>query len=112
MIPKSLRLSQTFLAHCVSVPILALIVSPPLPKIYSINRSSLSILLNLSHNSFIGKLPFEVGNLKNINQLDISENNFYKKKKKRSLATNKGTSQISDTSYNYIGKNGYNIINK
>ena len=33
-------------------------------------------------------------------------------KKKKSLATNKGTSQISDTNYNYIGKNGYNIINK
>ena len=41
-----------------------------------IGLSSLSILLDLSHNSFIGKLPFEVGNLKNINQLDISENNL------------------------------------
>ncbi|KAL4621033.1 hypothetical protein ACB092_06G198900 [Castanea dentata] len=41
-----------------------------------IGLSSLSILLDLSHNSFTGKLPFEVGNLKNINQLDISENNL------------------------------------
>ncbi|KAL4621035.1 hypothetical protein ACB092_06G199000 [Castanea dentata] len=41
-----------------------------------IGLSSLSILLDLSHNSFTGKLPFEVSNLKNINQLDISENNL------------------------------------
>ena len=40
VIPKSLRLSQTFLAHCVSVPTLALMTSPPLPKVYSIYRSS------------------------------------------------------------------------
>ena len=33
-----------------------------------IGISSLSLLyINLSHNSFTGKLPFEVGNLKNIN---------------------------------------------
>ena len=38
VIPKSLRLFPTFLAHCVSVPTLALIASPPLPKIYSIYR--------------------------------------------------------------------------
>jgi hypothetical protein len=30
----------------------------------------------MSYNSFTGKLPFEVGNLKNINSLDVSENNL------------------------------------
>ena len=30
----------------------------------------------LSHNSFTGKLPFEVGNLKNVNKLDVSNNNL------------------------------------
>ena len=39
--------------------------------------TSLPLLnVNLSHNSFTGKLPFEVGNLKNINQMDISNNNL------------------------------------
>ncbi|KAF3947305.1 hypothetical protein CMV_026542 [Castanea mollissima] len=37
---------------------------------------SLSLLLNLSHNSFSGKLPVEIDNLKNINSLDVSKNNF------------------------------------
>ncbi|KAK4594904.1 hypothetical protein RGQ29_018583 [Quercus rubra] len=37
---------------------------------------SLSLLLNLSHNSFSGKLPVEVDSLKNINSLDVSKNNF------------------------------------
>ncbi|XP_030964938.1 putative receptor-like protein kinase At3g47110 [Quercus lobata] len=37
---------------------------------------SLSLLLNLSHNSFSGKLPVEVDSLKNINSMDVSENNF------------------------------------
>jgi Leucine-rich repeat (LRR) protein len=35
--------------------------------------SSLSIILNLSYNSFSGKLPIEVGNLKNLYSLDVSE---------------------------------------
>ncbi|KAL5081178.1 hypothetical protein RYX36_009599, partial [Vicia faba] len=38
--------------------------------------SSLSILLNLSHNFLRGILPREVGMLKNINVLDISENHL------------------------------------
>ncbi|KAM3745639.1 hypothetical protein ACB098_06G142900 [Castanea mollissima] len=43
-----------------------------------IGTSSLPLTyLNLSHNSFTGKLPFEVGNLKNINQMDISNNNLF-----------------------------------
>ncbi|XP_030961906.1 receptor kinase-like protein Xa21 isoform X4 [Quercus lobata] len=37
---------------------------------------SLSLLLNLSHNSFTGKLPVEVDGLKNINSIDVSKNNF------------------------------------
>ncbi|KAK4594905.1 hypothetical protein RGQ29_018584 [Quercus rubra] len=37
---------------------------------------SLSLLLNLSHNSFSGKLPVEIDSLKNINSLDVSKNNF------------------------------------
>ena len=37
---------------------------------------SLSLLLNLSYNSFRGKLPVDVGNLKNINSLDVSKNNL------------------------------------
>ncbi|KAJ8770232.1 hypothetical protein K2173_011768 [Erythroxylum novogranatense] len=37
---------------------------------------SLSKLLNLSWNSFTGNLPIEVGNLKQLNTLDISANNL------------------------------------
>ena len=37
---------------------------------------SLSLSLNLLYNSFSGKLPVELGNLKNINSLDVSENNL------------------------------------
>ncbi|KAK4573700.1 hypothetical protein RGQ29_031586 [Quercus rubra] len=35
------------------------------------------VFLNLSHNSLIGKLPFEVANLKNINELDVSNNHLF-----------------------------------
>ncbi|KAI9088660.1 hypothetical protein K1719_029774 [Acacia pycnantha] len=38
--------------------------------------SSLSISLELSHNSFVGNLPKEVGNLKNIGQLGVSYNHL------------------------------------
>ncbi|KAI9088578.1 hypothetical protein K1719_029692 [Acacia pycnantha] len=38
--------------------------------------SSLSILLNLSHNSFSGDIADEFGNLKNIGKLDVSHNQF------------------------------------
>ncbi|KAL5578640.1 hypothetical protein UlMin_011082 [Ulmus minor] len=37
---------------------------------------SLSILLNFSHNFLIGRLPDEVGKLKNVNTLDFSSNNL------------------------------------
>ena len=37
---------------------------------------SLSLSLNLLYNSFSGKLPVELGNLKNINSLDVFENNL------------------------------------
>ncbi|PRQ59394.1 putative non-specific serine/threonine protein kinase [Rosa chinensis] len=43
-----------------------------------IGLSSLSILLNLSQNSLTGSLPTGMGNLKNINAIDISENGFTK----------------------------------
>ncbi|KAK4263927.1 hypothetical protein QN277_029277 [Acacia crassicarpa] len=38
--------------------------------------STLSILLNLSHNTFGGDVPNEFGNLKNIGKLDVSHNQF------------------------------------
>ncbi|KAG8633671.1 probable LRR receptor-like serine/threonine-protein kinase At3g47570 [Manihot esculenta] len=38
--------------------------------------TSLSKVLNLSHNSFSGNLPTEVGKLKNLNTLDVSQNNL------------------------------------
>jgi Leucine-rich repeat (LRR) protein len=39
-----------------------------------IGLSSLSIYLDMSHNSLIGTLPFEVGLLKNLGELDLSDN--------------------------------------
>ncbi|KAM3689767.1 hypothetical protein ACJW31_09G071600 [Castanea mollissima] len=39
-----------------------------------IGLSSLSIALVLSHNFLIGTLPFEVGNIKNLAELDLSKN--------------------------------------
>jgi hypothetical protein len=36
--------------------------------------STLSIYMNLSHNSLLGALPSEVGNLKNLNEIDFSNN--------------------------------------
>ncbi|XP_054823620.1 probable LRR receptor-like serine/threonine-protein kinase At3g47570 isoform X2 [Prosopis cineraria] len=42
-----------------------------------ISLSSLSILLNLSYNSFSDDLPEEVGKLTNIGQLDVSHNRLY-----------------------------------
>ncbi|XP_042489976.1 probable LRR receptor-like serine/threonine-protein kinase At3g47570 isoform X2 [Macadamia integrifolia] len=45
----------------------------PIPKeLFGI--SSLTILLNLSHNSLVGSLPLEVGKLGNLAALDISQN--------------------------------------
>ncbi|KAI8031554.1 Receptor kinase-like protein Xa21, partial [Camellia lanceoleosa] len=47
--------------------------SGTIPKqLFSI--SSLSISLNLGQNSLFGSLPSEVGKLKNLAELDISEN--------------------------------------
>ncbi|KAJ7959674.1 putative Receptor-kinase, partial [Quillaja saponaria] len=50
-------------------------LSGAIPK-QVIGLSTISLLLNLSRNSFIGNLPVEVGKLKNINSLDLSQNNL------------------------------------
>ncbi|CAO2149363.1 unnamed protein product [Urochloa humidicola] len=48
-------------------------LSGPTPK-ELFHISTLSSLMNLAHNSLTGTLPLEVGNLKNVAELDISDN--------------------------------------
>ncbi|KAL4597956.1 hypothetical protein ACB092_11G025800 [Castanea dentata] len=52
-------------------------IPPSIGTCQSFQIFSLSLLLNLSHNSFSGKLPVEVDGLKNIDSLDVSKNNFF-----------------------------------
>ncbi|KAM3731888.1 hypothetical protein ACB098_11G017200 [Castanea mollissima] len=68
-IPPSIGTCQSLQKLDVSENYLSGVIPQQVLQIFS-----LSLLLNLSHNSFSGKLPVEVDSLKNINLLDVSEN--------------------------------------